>query len=95
MTAPVYGAAGGAAAAIANAIKASGAIVRVPPADFAMILARMDSPLVVTARAGFLSSGFRYLTSYKGLAFYCKSGEELQLPGTAEVISAGSIWIPG
>jgi hypothetical protein len=31
---------------------------------------------------------------YKGLAFYTKSTEPLQLPATAEVIAARSIWTP-
>ena len=46
------GAAGGAAAAaIAQAIKASGAIVRVEPEDFEQILRRTDRPLVVCSES--------------------------------------------
>jgi len=91
------GDAGGAAvaAAIANAIKASGAIVKVEPEDFLRILGRMEEPLVVRARNAFLGATFKYLTSYKGLAFFTKSPEELHLPGKAEVILAKKIWIPG
>ena len=91
------GGAGGAAvaAAIANAIKASGAIVKVEPEDFLRILGRMEEPLVVRARNAFLGATFKYLTSYKGLAFFTKSPEELHLPGKAEVILAKKIWIPG
>ncbi|MDH3252666.1 MAG: hypothetical protein OEM41_07725 [Ignavibacteria bacterium] len=97
MTVAYGGAAGGAAAAaaIANAIKASGAIVKVEPQDFALIIGRMEAPLVVLAGKTFWSPGFKYLTSYKGLAFFCKSPRELELPGTAELITAKSIWIPG
>ena len=93
-----YGAAGGAAAAaaaIAQAIKASGAIVRVSPEDFSRILMRADKPLVVVARGGLFTHNYRYLTSYKGLCFFAKSAEPLSLPGSAEVIAAGQIWIPG
>lgn len=89
------GAAGAAAAAIAQAIKASGAIVRVDPDDFMQILRRSDRPLVVHAVGGFLSTNHQYLTSYKGLAFFAKSRDELLLPGAAELIEAGKIWIPG
>lgn len=92
-----YGAAGGAAAAaaIANAIKASGAIVKVDPQDFMTIVGRTQAPLVVIAPRTFWTSGTRYLTGYKGLIFYCKSPEPLNLPGAAELITAKSIWIPG
>jgi hypothetical protein len=40
-------------ATIANAIKASGAVVRVEPVDFARILGKVDQPLVVYAQGGF------------------------------------------
>ncbi len=93
MVAAASGAA--AAAAIANAIKASGAIVRVAPADFRAILERQQEPLVVVAEGGFLTTVYRYLTSYKGLAFYTESRERIELPGRAEVVAAARIWIPG
>jgi GGDEF domain-containing protein len=84
-----------AAAAIANANKASGVLVRLEPEEFAKILARAKDPLVVVAQGGFFSNKYQYLMSYKGLAFYCKADEPLQLPAGIEVVSAGSIWIPG
>jgi hypothetical protein len=95
------GAAGGAAAgaaaaaAIAEAIKASGAIVRVEPEAFEAILQRATAPLVVHATGGFFSTNYQYLTSYKGLAFYTKASQPLDLPKGAEVILAQKIWIPG
>lgn len=88
-------AAGAHAAAIANAIKASGAIVRVAPEVFDMLVARMDTPLVVMAEKSLFSGGYRYLTSYKGLVFFARSPTPLHLPGGAEVVLAQSIWIPG
>ena len=87
-------AAAGAAAAIAQAIKASGVIVRVEPNDFLALLAKNQAPLVVISRSGFFSSKFSYLTSYKGLAFFTRSSEALQLPGTTELIEAQRIWVP-
>ncbi len=83
------------AAAIANAIKASGAIVRVEPQAFSTIIDRMEAPLVVMADKTFFSGTYKYLTSYKGLAFFTKSDKRLDLPGGAELICAGKIWIPG
>lgn len=83
------------AAAVAQAIKASGAIVRVEPAGFLNIHSRQQGPLVVHATGGFLSTNYQYLTSYKGLAFYTKSSDRLALPRGCEIIEAGKIWIPG
>jgi hypothetical protein len=82
------------AAAIANAIKASGVVVRVQPEDFANILRRVEKPLVVYNLGGFFTTKHHYLTSYKGLAFYTKSSLQIDLPQSVEVIIAGSIWIP-
>ena len=83
-----------AAAAIANAIKASGAIIKVESSDFQKIVARMDAPLVVRAEGGILSKNFQYLTSYKGLVFYTKSSSELSFRSGVEMILAAKIWIP-
>jgi hypothetical protein len=88
------GAAAAAAAAIANAIKASGVLVNVSPEDFAAILRRTEKPLVVTAQGGFFSTSYKYLTSYKGLAFYTKSPAPLILPADAELVKANGISIP-
>ena len=92
------GAASGAAAgaaAIAQAIKASGAIVRVDPQGFQEIVRRQDRPLVVVSVSRFLGTTYRYLTSYKGLAFYAKSREPLPLSPLCEIVEAKQIWIPG
>jgi hypothetical protein len=83
------------AAAIANAIKASGVVVRVEPQDFVNILSKVEKPLVVYAEGGFFSKSFQYLSSYKGLAFFTKSPEPIQFAPGAEVILAKKIWIPG
>jgi len=87
-------AAAAAAAAIANAIKASGVICEVAPEDFVAIVRRVESPLVVVARGGVFSKKFRYLTSYKGLAFFTKSVDPIQFSSTAELVNANKIWIP-
>lgn len=82
------------AAAIAQAIKASGVVVHVEPADFLRVLNRQEEPLVVQSPGRFLQPGWRYLTSYKGLAFFTKSADPLPLPGRAQVIQAKAIWVP-
>jgi hypothetical protein len=95
-SAATSGAAGAAviAAAIANAIKASGAIVKIDPHDFETIVGRTKDPLVVFAEGGLFTKNYQYLTSYKGLFFYTKSPSLLQLPSGAEVVRTKSIWIP-
>lgn len=89
------GAAAAAAAAIAQAIKASGVLVSVKPEEFSKILCRMKDPLIVMAEGGLFSTNYQYLISYKGLAFFTKSDEPLQLPGGAELVVAEAIHIPG
>lgn len=88
-------AAAAAAAAIAKAIKASGTIVKVEPGESERILARQPDLLVVAARGGFFSTKHRYLTSYKGLAFFSQSATPLSLPSSHEIAVAQKIWIPG
>ena len=72
-----------------------GVIVKVDPDAFSGILSRQSGPLVVHAVAGWFSTSYQYLTSYKGLAFFTTSPVPLDLPGGAEVVEAKSIWIPG
>jgi len=94
----IVGAVSGAAAAhqqkIANAVKASGAIVKVDPEEFEKILLKIDKALVVIAEGGFIGRDFRYLTSYKGLIFYTKTKTALMLDSRIEVIEAEKIWVP-
>lgn len=95
----VYGAQAGAVAAaneeaIANAIKASGAIVSVEPGDFDAILRKTEAPLVVCAQGGVFSTKYYYLTAYKGLIFHTKTQIPLLLPPKAEIVNARKIWVP-
>lgn len=83
-----------AATAIAEAIKASGAIVRVEPSVFLLILSKADKPLVVMAAGGLFKKNYKYLTAYKGLIFFTKSLSVLQFSGDVELIAAKTIWIP-
>lgn len=86
-------AAAAAAAAIAQAVNASGAIVRLEPSHFRTVLERQERPLVVHAKGGFFSKE-KYLTGYKGLAFFTQSREPLRLPADVELVEAGKIWVP-
>jgi len=81
-------------AAIADAIKASGAIVNVELRDFEAIVRRVEAPLVVRAQGGIFTTKYHYLTAYKGLIFYTKTQTPLLLPPKTEVINANKIWVP-
>jgi len=84
-----------AAAAIANAIKASGVIVHVSEEDFANILQKSEKPLVICAIGGLFTKKYRYMTSYKGFVFFTKCPAPLMFPPKIETIVAKKIWIPG
>jgi hypothetical protein len=83
------------AVAIANAIKASGVVVRLDSANFQTILRKIENPLVIYAEGGMFKSNYQYLISYRGFAFFTKSPTPLLLPTGAETIVTKGIWIPG
>lgn len=81
--------------ALANAIKAQGSIVSVTPEGFMSILSKPEcTKLVVVVKPSFLSSKWKYATSYKGFTFFTKSKEELSVSGLAEIIMADKFWMP-
>jgi hypothetical protein len=89
------GAAGAAAeAARIQAIKASGAIVKLEARELARLLQRQENPLVVCAEGGVFTTRYHYITSYRGLAFYAKSSEPLRLPEDAEIVRAKRVGVP-
>lgn len=90
------GGAGGAAAyqIMANATKASGAIVKVEPDVFEQLIQKQQNGLVVFNEGGILSSSFKYLMNYKGIFFFTKTKMPLILPGNMEVVKTKKIWMP-
>jgi hypothetical protein len=88
------GAAGAAAAARIQAIKASGAIVRVAPDDFGKLLNQNAHGLVVHATRWLFSTSHVYVMGYQGLVFYTKTSDELHVPSTCQVVQASKIWTP-
>ncbi len=85
---------GGYYAAVVNAVKACGTLVRVEPEEFLKILGFQENPLVVRSVGGLFAVSFKYLTTYRGLAFHCKSQTELRLPAEAELINATKFSMP-
>ncbi len=89
------GAAGAAAvAAVIQAIKASGVIVRVEREAFAELVNRNPEGLVVHSLTGLFTTRHAYLMSYKGLAFSTRSRESISLPTTCELVEARKVWMP-
>jgi len=82
------------AAAVANAIKSSGVVVKMEPRDFLTMLNRADDPVVVVGQGGVFRKHFQYLTSYKGLAFFTKSETALMLPSRADIVQAKTVSVP-
>lgn len=83
-----------AAVAVAQAIKASGAIVRLEPREFQRLINKMESPLVVRNQGGMGKRTFQYLVGYRGLVFHTKTQERLHFPSGTEMLEARKIWIP-
>lgn len=83
-----------AAAAIANATKASGPIIRVRPDVFVRLAGHARVEVVVIAKGGVFTKHWKHLCPYKGLFLFTKSDKPLQLPSDVEVIHADKIWIP-
>jgi len=68
---------------------------KISGADFMKIVSKSEEPLVIVAEGGVFSVSYQYLTAYKGLVFFTKSKESLQLGGSVEIMTAEKIWIPG
>lgn len=51
------------AAMIANAVKASGTVVRIDPDEFVKILKKVEAPLVIYAEGGMISTNYQYMVS--------------------------------
>jgi hypothetical protein len=83
-----------AAAAIANAIKASGVLIKVDSVNFQTILRRIERPLVIYSEGGVFKTNYQYMVNYKGFAFFTKASAPLLLPSGVEIIAAGKIWVP-
>lgn len=82
-------------AAIQQAIKASGTIVKIDASDFTRLISKMDDGLVIESVIRFFSiETYKYSTAYKGFVFYCKSSDSISIPSRLEKINAKHIWVP-
>jgi hypothetical protein len=81
-------------AAMIQAIRASGAIVRVEARDFDRIVRSAGDALVIRARPSAFSRKYHYMTSYRGFIFYTRTREQLQFASSVEVIEAKTVYAP-
>jgi hypothetical protein len=82
-------------AAIQEAIKASGAIVRIENTDFSRLISKMETGLVIESVSRFFGKEYyKYSTSYLGFVFYCKSNEKISISSRLEKINAKNMWFP-
>lgn len=77
-----------------NALKMNGVFVKLDRADFQNLLNRNENLAVVVYQSKFFGTSFTYVSSHKGLAFYCKTKDPLSLPGKHEIFNAASIALP-
>jgi len=79
---------------IQNALKMNRAFVKIEAQDFLRLINEQENLLIVHSKSGIFSNQYLYLTSYKGFIFYCKSKEQLPLPGKHEKIFSPNISLP-
>lgn len=81
---------------VLNASRAAGAIVTIDPREFQRLLDRCEeTPLIVHATGGWLTTNYQYLTCYKGIYFFSKSSTKLYFNRPIEFVEVEKIWIPG
>ena len=80
--------------ALTNAIKAQGVFVEVTKEDFLTILSQSEMPLVVHAQTKIIRIRHKYLTSYRGLAFFTKLHDPIHFRAPVQMIEAKKISIP-
>lgn len=74
--------------------KMNGVFVKLHPDDFQNLLNRSEGLAVVTTSTTFFGTTFTYVTSYKGLVFYCKSKSQLSISSRHETILAQAVSLP-
>lgn len=79
---------------IQNALKMNGVFVKIQSPEFLRLINEQENLMIVHSKAGIFSNEYIYLTSYKGFTFYCKSKEQLPLPGKHENIYSSHVSIP-
>lgn len=77
-----------------ESMKMNGVFVKISSSEFQDILNKQDGLMIIMTKAGLFNDVFTYLTSYKGFIFYCKSEEQITLPGKHEFMFSSSVTLP-
>jgi len=77
-----------------QALKMNGAFIKLTPEDFQNLLNRNEGLAVVTTSTSFFGTTFTYVTSHKGLIFYCKTKSQLSVSNKHEKILVQSVSLP-
>lgn len=77
-----------------QATRSFGIITQVGRETFIEIIGRQDKPLILESTGGIFRKHYRYLTSYKGITFFTKCYNAVNLPTNAEIIKVHNIRIP-
>ena len=77
-----------------NAVRSFGVVCTVEQDEFMTLVSHQECPLVLTSVGGIFTTEYRYLTSYKGIAFFCKTPYQLQIPDTAETVQVKNLVVP-
>lgn len=77
-----------------QALRMNGVFIKLTPEDFQNLLNRNEGLAVVTTSTHFFGTTFTYVTSYKGLIFYCKTKSQLSVSSKHESILAQSVALP-
>jgi hypothetical protein len=77
-----------------HALRMNGAFVKLTPEDFQNLLNRNEGLAVVTTSTTFFGTTFTYVTSHKGLIFFCKTKSQLSVSTKHETILAQTVALP-
>lgn len=79
---------------IQNALKMNGVFVKIETPEFLRLINENENLMIVHSETGIFTNKYLYLTSFKGFIFYCKSKDELPIPGKHEKIYAQRVSLP-
>jgi hypothetical protein len=77
-----------------NALKMNGIFVKMEVKEFLKLINENENLLIVHSETGLFTNQYLYLTSHKGFVFYCKSKEQLPLPGKNEKVYSSNVSLP-
>ena len=71
-----------------------GIVISVETDEFMRLMKQAGNALIIHQQPSWWQTYNRYLMSYRGMAFYTRSKEELSISKYAEVIAAKNFYVP-